>query len=444
MFLDTLNLTVKAGDGGKGLVHFRREKYIPKGGPDGGNGGKGGDFYLIADHHFNTFASYSGKKSFKAVNGLSGEEKNRNGAIGEDFYLPMPLGTIVYNEETGEKIGELLNSGDRLLLLEGGRGWYGNAHFTSSTRQTPRFAELGEPVKPLDIKLELKLLADVGIIGIPSSGKSTLISHVSNSKAKIGDYPFTTLVPNIGVVKYQDKSCVMADVPGLIAGASQGKWLGIKFLKHVERTKILIHLLDCYQPTFEDIYQSYETINEELSKYSDFLKNKKQVVVINKIDVLPPEKLIELKSFFTEKGLEKVFFISGVSGQGVEELLGEVFLELEQERIEEQKALETEDNQEEHKIWRPHLETSTKNFSVELEEEGVFRVKWKRIEQIAIMTDGDSPEGMQRLTDVVQKMNIDKELKRHKSKRGDKVLIADKFLKIGFENAVLIDYEDEE
>ena len=283
MFFDEAKIYIKSGDGGDGSVAFRREKYVPFGGPSGGNGGPGGDFYLVADHNHNTLVHFKKRVHFKAENGGRGSGKNQQGKTGEDRLVPVPPGTMVYDADTGELLADLLEAGQRVRLAKGGRGGRGNAAFASPTNQAPRVAEHGEPGLERWLRLELKLIADVGVIGMPNAGKSTLLSVVSAARPKIAAYPFTTLQPNLGVVRVDDlHSFVMADVPGLIEGASDGAGLGHQFLRHVERTRLLIHLLD---GAGTDPLADYETINRELAQFSERLAAKPQIVVLNKMDL---------------------------------------------------------------------------------------------------------------------------------------------------------------
>lgn len=324
MFIDIVKIHVKAGDGGKGCVAFRREKYIPFGGPNGGNGGDGGDVIIEATSRMHTLLDLRYPKTYRANKGKPGLGSDMHGANGKSCAIQVPIGTIIKNEETGEILADLVAEGDKYIAARGGKGGKGNAHFKSSTHQAPKYAQPGIPGEEFDLVIELKLIADVGIIGFPNAGKSTLISRISRSHPKIADYPFTTLVPNLGVVDVGNfRSFVAADIPGLIEGAHEGKGLGIRFLKHIERTKILLHLLDF--ANFEDgrdPVKDFETINYELREFSVELAQKPQVVAANKLDVTEArDRAEELKKFFQEKGIP-FFSISAVTGEGVKELAG--------------------------------------------------------------------------------------------------------------------------
>lgn len=287
MFIDEVQIKVIAGKGGDGLVSWRREKYIPKGGPWGGDGGRGGDVYLLSDDNINTLSEYRHKKVLVAENGQGGNPNLMHGADGEDLILLVPVGTLVRNATTNDLLFDMSEKFMKVCVAHGGRGGYGNAHFTSSTRQAPAFAELGDTPEERDLFLELKLVADIGIIGIPSAGKSTLISKLSNVKPKIGDYPFTTLTPNLGVLEHKGKSLVIEDVPGLIPGASEGKGLGIEFLKHIERTGVILHLLDLYR--LDKVFSDYTDIRKELGLFSQELQDKEEIIVFSKGDLLDSE-----------------------------------------------------------------------------------------------------------------------------------------------------------
>jgi len=296
MFLDEAHIEVIGGTGGRGAVSWRREKYVAKGGPDGGDGGKGGDIIMEADENTDTLSNYASRKKFEADIGRYGSGNNRHGKNGEDRMLKVPPGTTITVMEGKTSLGvlaDLHEHGDRIIVAHGGRGGFGNGHFVSSVRQRPDFAELGEPGQIRTLKLELKLVADVGIIGYPSVGKSTLISVISNSRAKIGNYPFTTLTPNLGVVKAHDRDYVVCDVPGLIEGASEGKGLGDKFLRHIERCGVIIHMLDLSRALLEGneidtdaLVKDYRAIRKELDAYSSILNEKRELVVLNKIDLV--------------------------------------------------------------------------------------------------------------------------------------------------------------
>jgi len=323
-FVDEAEIFVKSGKGGDGCVAFRREKYVSKGGPWGGDGGKGGDVIFIAVRNKKTLIDFHFKKHFYAENGRPGSINNKKGKDGEDLIVEVPCGTVIKEIKDGKEkiLADLVNEGESVIVAKGGKGGLGNTHFKSSTNQAPRIATKGEIGEEKTIKLELKLIADVGIIGYPNSGKSTLLSRISKASPKIADYPFTTIEPNLGVVSLGDfRSFVVADIPGLIEGASMGKGLGIKFLKHIERTKILVHLLDLSE---NDIINRYDSIRNELKNYSEKLIEKKEIVVGNKIDLEKSKKNMKIaKDYFKE-----IYFISALTGEGIKKLLERIWEEL--------------------------------------------------------------------------------------------------------------------
>ncbi len=329
-FIDEAKIYVKAGNGGRGCVSFRREKYVPKGGPDGGNAGRGGDVIFAADARLTSLLDFQYRREFKAERGEHGMGSLCSGRDGLDLKIKVPVGTVIKDFDTGELLADLTQDGQEYLSCKGGRGGKGNAHFATSTHQTPRFAQPGEAGTERTLKLELKLLADVGIIGFPNAGKSTLISHISAAKPKIADYPFTTLAPHLGIVKFGDfGGFVVADIPGLIEGAHEGKGLGIRFLKHIERTRIFIHLLDLSPLTGRDPKKDFEVVNNELKAFNPELAERPQVVALNKIDITGAEESArELLNFFGRLGI-KVFAVSAATGKGLDALVNHVGSELE-------------------------------------------------------------------------------------------------------------------
>ncbi len=322
-FIDEAIITVQSGDGGRGCVSFRREKHIPHGGPDGGDGGKGGDVVLMATSRKRTLYQFRYKRDFKAKNGSHGQGKEKTGKNGQDLIIQLPPGTLVTDADTGKVIKDLVQSGESFVLANGGKGGRGNTRFKTSTHRTPRFAQPGEPGETKTLTLELKLLADVGIIGLPNAGKSTLISVLSSARPKIGDYPFTTLTPNLGVVQTDwGEPFVLADIPGLIKGAHKGTGLGTKFLRHIERTSILVHLIDVSSIDSDNPLHLYNTINEELSMYNQKLVEKPQIIVLNKLDLPGTQKVAE-KFQFTVIDKE-IILISALTGKGVEKLKSKI------------------------------------------------------------------------------------------------------------------------
>ena len=320
-FVDQAKIYVKAGNGGAGCVSFRREKYVPKGGPDGGDGGDGGDVILVADPQVHTLYDFYHQVHFKAENGRPGMGKKMKGRDGEDLILKVPVGTIVKDAETGEILGDLVRPGQTLVVARGGKGGRGNARFATPTRQAPRIAEPGKPGEERWLILELKLIADVGLVGFPNAGKSTLLSRISAAKPKIADYPFTTLEPNLGVVRLvEGETFVVADIPGLIEGAHKGVGLGHDFLKHIERTRILLYILDISRE--EKVIEDYKVLKQELELFNPKLLEKEYLIALNKIDIMPdPEKIKQLVALFSEEDQKKIYPISAVTGQGVVELL---------------------------------------------------------------------------------------------------------------------------
>lgn len=319
MFVDEALIWVKAGDGGRGCVSFRREKYVPRGGPDGGDGGKGGDVILEADPNLKTLLDYRYKREYKAENGEPGRGKNQHGKDGKPLILKVPIGTIVKDAQTDQIIADLSKPFEKVLVAKGGKGGRGNARFATPTRQAPYFAEPGEPGEERWLKLELKLLADVGLVGFPNTGKSTLLRKISRARPEVAPYPFTTLRPYLGVVRFGDKEFVVADIPGLIEGAHRGVGLGNQFLKHIERSRLLVHLIDISNG--EDAIELYEKIRNELRLYKEELLEKPEIVALNKID-LPQvrERVKEVEETFRSRGLH-FFAISALTGEGIEELL---------------------------------------------------------------------------------------------------------------------------
>ncbi len=320
MFIDEVVITVKAGDGGNGCLAFRREKFVPRGGPSGGDGGKGGDIEMVASDHYNTLLHFRFNPEHSAQRGRHGEGSQRTGHDGKGIELPVPVGTVVYDAETGEELVDFTAPGQRYIVAHGGKGGRGNARFATSTHQAPTEHEDGKPGDSRKLRLELKLLADVGLVGFPNAGKSTLISRLSAAKPKIANYPFTTLEPNLGVVQAGDRTFVMADIPGLIEGAHEGHGLGIQFLKHVERTKMLVHMVDASDFTGRDAGHDFDVIMEELSCFSDELAHKPMIVVASKIDACQDESRVEAVKAKAEEHNLPFLKISSVTGEGLDEL----------------------------------------------------------------------------------------------------------------------------
>ncbi len=321
-FVDEAVISVRSGDGGRGCVSFRREKYIPKGGPDGGDGGNGGDVIIRATKRLHTLTDYSLRKHFKAQNGRPGRGKDQTGKDGKDIILEVPLGTIIYDQESGELLADLIQEDQEIFVIPGGKGGKGNQHFATPTNRAPRIAQPGLPGQKRTIRLSLKYLADIGLIGLPNAGKSTLLSRLTNARPRIDSYPFTTLVPNLGVLVLDDeRALTMADIPGLIDGASEGRGLGHRFLRHIERTRLLIHLIDITYVPVHDLLEDFFSLRNEMEKFDPSLMQKDQVVLINKMDICSPEhrKIESIISALDEMGVEAVP-ISALTGEGLDEV----------------------------------------------------------------------------------------------------------------------------
>ncbi len=416
MFVDKVKVLVTAGDGGNGIVSFRQEKYVDKGGPDGGDGGNGGDVVVIANRNEDTLASFRYQKLIKAPDGGKGDMRKKHGRSGKDLTLGVPVGTIISDVE-GNIMADLAEDGAKAVIAKGGKGGFGNAHFTSSVRQAPRVAEKGEKGEDKELLFELKMIADVGLVGLPNAGKSTLLARVSNARPEIADYPFTTLTPNLGVVDIDNhSSLLMADIPGLIEGASQGKGLGDDFLRHVERTSVLLHLIDAYS---DDIVVAYKTIQQELKDYAVDLSKRPQAVVISKIDGLDDDIIKDL-----EKQLKKVVpkgtpihAISSQSGLGLKELLFAVAKQVKKDR--ERKAVEVKEAV-------PVLTYVESPDRWEVEQVGKnFVVTGKKIESFARRTDFDDYHGVQRFRDIMKKMGILNALVKKNIEAGQTIIIGD-------------------
>ncbi|MEW5957538.1 MAG: GTPase ObgE [Chloroflexota bacterium] len=410
MLFDEAKIYVKAGDGGNGAVAFRREKYVPRGGPAGGHGGQGGDVILAVDPQLNTLVHFKNQIHFKAGRGEHGGGKNMTGVNGEDLIIPVPPGTVARHAETGHLLADLTEPGQRAIVAHGGKGGRGNTSFKSSTHQAPRIAERGLPGEELWLMLELKLIADVGLVGMPNAGKSTLLSVVSAARPKIADYPFTTLQPNLGVVVLAHRDLVMADIPGLIEGAHEGAGLGYQFLRHIERCRLLVHLLNGASP---DPLAEFDQINQELALFSQKLAGKPQVVVLNKLDL--PEAQAHwpaVKSRADGLGVA-AYAISAVTGQGVKPLLAALF-----ERLDE---LPPEPLfEEELPVFT--LEQTDDYFEIQRRPDG-WQVTGPRIEQLALQTPWELDEAVMRAYHILEKMGVHEALRQAGVEPGDTVFL---------------------
>jgi GTP-binding protein len=409
MFVDQSVVVVRAGKGGNGIVSFRRERYISKGGPDGGDGGNGGDVVFVASNNQNTLANFRYQKELQAEDGGNGGAAKRHGKAGKDLEVAVPVGTQVSID--GVVVADLTEDGQREIIATGGKGGFGNAHFTSSTRQTPRVAEIGEDGEEYEALLELKIIADVGLVGLPNAGKSTLLAKISSAKPKIANYPFTTLNPHLGVVKVAKGSeLLVADIPGLIDGASEGKGLGDAFLRHVERTQVLLHMIDAYS---DDVVRDYTTIQHELKNYKIDLTKKLQVVTLTKIDGLDSDIVQDqLQRLKAVSGTKPLYAISASSGEGLQELLyalQEQVVKAKKAAVKTEKPLIVIESQAERDAWQ-----------VAVEDDGVY-ITGEKIERFARRTDFASEDGVRRLRDIMRKLGIERALERKKVALGTKV-----------------------
>ncbi|MCZ8542119.1 GTPase ObgE [Psychrobacillus psychrodurans] len=426
MFVDHVKVYVKGGDGGDGMVGFRREKYVPLGGPAGGDGGNGGDVIFEVEEGLRTLMDFRYKRIFKADRGVHGGSKNMHGANADDLIIKVPPGTVVKNEETGEVIADLVEHGQKVVIARGGRGGRGNSRFATPANPAPELSEKGEPGFELNVELELKVLADVGLVGFPSVGKSTLLSVVSAAKPKIAPYHFTTIVPNLGMVETEDhRSFAMADLPGLIEGAHEGVGLGHQFLRHIERTRVIVHVIDMSGMEGRDPYEDYLTINEELKQYNLRLTERPQIIVANKMDM--PDSEENLKAFKEKVGSDmKVFPISAISRQGLQELLFAVadMLEVAPEfPLEELMEEETETSV----MYK--YQAKQEDFTISRDDDGAFVLAGGSVERLFKMTDFSREDSIRRFSRQLRGMGIDDALRQRGAKDGDTV----RLLKFEFE-----------
>ena len=413
MFVDYAKIIIKSGDGGDGAATFRREKYVAAGGPDGGDGGRGGDIYFEVDPNANTLIDFRYTKKFKAENGQNGSGSHRFGKSGSDCIVKVPLGTIVKDAETGKVIVDLSTEGQKELILKGGRGGKGNSHFATSTRQAPRFAIDGEKGKEKEVILELKLLADVGLVGFPNVGKSTILSRVTKATPKIADYHFTTIDPNLGVVKTEHgDSFVLADIPGIIEGASEGIGLGTQFLRHVERTRLLLHVIDIAGTEGRNPIDDFNKINDELKKYSEKLSSRKQIIVANKIDSMQDDSnLKEIEKVAKQKDIE-IYKISAVTGEGLNELFNHV--------AEIIKILPKEDVVEAEDRIIYTLEDEEDEFTIDIID-GEFIVEGPAVERLMGRVNIGDNESYHYMEKMLKKLGIEDALREKGVKEGDTV-----------------------
>lgn len=442
MFTDKVRIFVKAGDGGAGCTSFRREAHVPKGGPDGGDGGRGGNVIVKADMTVSSLIDYRFKHHFKATRGTHGKGAKRHGANGEDLILKVPVGTIVreYSEDTkevGEIIADLTHHDEQIIVAKGGPGGRGNCHFVTPTRRAPAFSELGVPAEERWIELEMKLMADAALVGVPSAGKSSLISRISAAKPKIADYPFTTLVPNLGVVKTGDYNYVVADVPGLIEGAHEGKGLGHEFLRHIERSAIILHVVDLsggYEG--RDPVEDYKIIKNELALYAQELTKRPVIVVGNKIDAPGAKeaaerlaKEVKMDSLEAAGGNEyiestinpKLFLTSAITGEGLEQLKLATGAKVHEIREAARKAQEGMEHYDQ--IWQHRADQREKKYEITKISEGVFRVSGKQIERMVMQTDWENDEAIAFLQHRFKRLGLDTALERAGAYDGDEIRI---------------------
>jgi GTP-binding protein len=414
MFIDQVTIHVKSGKGGDGMMHFRREKFVPLGGPDGGDGGKGGDVIFEVKSTLNTLSSFRQNQKFKAENGVNGGPSQMTGHNGKDLIIHVPPGTVLFEADTGDLIGDLTESGQQLMVCKGGRGGRGNQHFATSRNQAPRTAEKGEPAEEKHLRLELKLIADIGLIGVPNAGKSTLLSVLTNAKPKIAPYPFTTLEPNLGVANIDDDTTVvLADIPGLIEGASQGAGLGHDFLRHIQRTRVLVHLLDGVS---EDPVADYSQINSELSLFDPNLSKKPQIVALNKID--QPEvqvKLADLQKKFKKFKVE-LMAISALARTNTRELLIQAYQTLQETPPPEKVELPLP-------VYKP--KEDPRQFVVTREGENEWRVSGAAIERAAAMTYWQHDGSVRRFQKILETLGVEEALRRAGVQEGDTVSIGE-------------------
>ena len=415
-FIDKAKIRVVSGAGGNGALAWRREKYVDKGGPAGGDGGNGGDVYFLATSDMSTLLDFTHKTLFKAERGENGQNKNCHGKNGKDLYIKMPVGVVVKDLKNGKLIADLNEDGKAVLIAKGGRGGRGNARFATSQKRAPQFCEPGEPAIERELELELKLLADVGLVGMPNAGKSSLISVISAAKPKIADYPFTTLVPNLGVVrKPQGDGFVVADIPGLIEGASEGLGLGHEFLRHVQRCKLLLHVVDISN---ENSFESYEKINNELKKFDVELSKREQILVLNKLDIVDLEHAQEIKNEFIKKFNinNDIFIISTATKEGIKELLNFLYSKLEE--VEDVKIeLDIEEDLD-------SFNNDDSDFEVVKLNKNTYNVTGGKLKRLASVTDIRNTQQIKRFTNILDSMGVYDRLRENGVNNGDTIIVA--------------------
>ena len=415
MFIDRAKISIKAGDGGDGMSSFRREKYAPKGGPNGGDGGRGGDIVFLADRNMNTLLDFRYKKKFKAQKGGDGEDTNKFGRHAEAVVIKVPVGTLVFDEETDELIADLIEDGQTAIVGRGGRGGRGNARFANSVNRAPTFAEHGEPGEERTLRMELKLLADVGLVGYPSVGKSSIIETVSAARPDIAAYHFTTLTPVLGIVKIDDQTnFVMADIPGLIEGAHEGKGLGHDFLRHIERTRVIVHVLDVSGMEGRDPMEDYRKINKELAAYNERLSSRPQIIAANKMD-LPDARsnYPAIEAALKAEGRE-VFPVSAATGEGLQPLV---------QRIAEMLATLPKEDMTVAPVIPTVADDDSPDFTIRRDDSGAFIVEGKNIERLVAMTRFHDEESLRRFQNILRRNGIDEALRNRGIKDGDTVRI---------------------
>lgn len=407
MFIDKARIFITAGRGGAGCISFRREKFVPMGGPDGGNGGKGGDVYLEADPHLTTLLDLTYRPHYRAEDGHAGQGSNKFGRSAPDLTIRLPLGTVIY--QGGAVLADLKEPGRKLLVAKGGRGGRGNASFKTGRHTAPRLAEKGEPGEAVTLELELKIIADVGLVGFPNAGKSTFLSRISAARPKIADYPFTTLTPNLGVVNIKGRQAVVADIPGLIEGAHEGKGIGDEFLRHIQRTRVLIHLVDITGFNEKTPYENYRIINNELARYSKELLKKPMLIAVNKMDVSDADKL--LSKFKGHLRGKKIYPISAVTGAGVDSLLKALLHALDTVPAPEEVVVEPVKRY----VYEP-------DFTI-AKEGDIYIVRGAKVEKLAAMTDFNQEEALRRFQNILKKMGVEKALEERGIRVGDTIRI---------------------